>query len=102
MYFIFSFLGKQFVQKGPSGSIKVPKMNQNKKNDIKILFAKDDDGNCKIGKPCVEGNIDYSLLKDCVKGKKIEVFKKKRSKRFKKKQGHRQQYSTIAINSIKI
>lgn len=102
MYFIFNFLGKQFVQKGPSSNIKVPKINQNKKNDIKILFAKDDDGNFKIGKPCIEGNVDYSILKDCVKDKKIEVFKKKRSKRFKKKQGHRQQYSTISINSIKI
>lgn len=102
MYFIFSFLGKQFVQKGSSGNVTVPKMSQDKKKDIKILFAKDDDGNFKIGKPCVEGNIDYSILKECVKSKKIEVFKKKRSKRFKKRQGHRQQYSTIAINSVKI
>ncbi len=102
MYFIFSFLGKQFVQKGSSGKVTVPKTSQNEKKDIKILFAKGDDGNFKIGKPCVKGNIDYSILKECVKGKKIEVFKKKRRKRFKKRQGHRQQYSTIAINSVKI
>ena len=87
MYFIFDFLGKQFVQKGSSGNVNVPKMSQNKKKDIKILFAKDDDGNFKIGKPCVEGDVDYSILKECVKGKKIEVFKKKGVRGLKKNKG---------------
>jgi large subunit ribosomal protein L21 len=34
------------------------------------------------------------------RGEKIIVFKKKRRKQYKRKQGHRQDYTTLKIDSI--
>ena len=102
MYFILNILGKQFVVKKLGTSIDVPKMNQNKKQDIDVLLFKDDSGNFKIGKPSLKVDVDYSVLEGVVKGKKVRIFKKKRRKRFQKEQGQRQLYSKISVKSIKV
>ncbi|MCS7027892.1 MAG: 50S ribosomal protein L21 [Bacteroidia bacterium] len=66
----------------------------------KVLLI-EDNGNLKIGMPIVEGaKVKATVLEPLIKGEKIIVFKKKRRKGYKRKKGHRQQFSKIVINDI--
>ncbi len=59
-----------------------------------------DDKSTKIGTPGLKGaKVDATILEH-VKGDKIIVFKKKRRKGYKVKNGHRQPFTKIKINSI--
>lgn len=54
----------------------------------------------KVGSPYVPGaSISLSILEN-KRGVKLCVFKKKRRKGYRRKQGHRQELSVIKINSI--
>jgi large subunit ribosomal protein L21 len=54
----------------------------------------------KIGQPVVEDVAVRGHIVEQGKAKKILVFKYKRRKKFRKMQGHRQQYTAIQIDSI--
>jgi len=55
----------------------------------------------KLGTPTVEGATVKAEILSHGRGKKIIVFKKKRRKGYKKKQGHRQDYTGLKIAEIK-
>ena len=54
----------------------------------------------KVGTPYVEGAKVVATEKKQGRGKKIIVFKMKPKKNYRKKQGHRQAYTKVLINSI--
>lgn len=57
-------------------------------------------GETKVGSPYIPGaSISLSILEN-KRGVKLCVFKKKRRKGYRRKQGHRQELSVIKINSI--
>ena len=58
------------------------------------------DGAITVGAPAVEGVSVQAEILDHVKGDKVIVFKKKRRKGYKVKNGHRQQLTQIQIVSI--
>ena len=59
-----------------------------------------DKKNSKIGSPYVEGaSVEASVVKHG-KAKKIIVFKMKRRKGYRRKQGHRQPYTKVKIEKI--
>lgn len=58
------------------------------------------ENNVTVGKPTVEGASVEATLQEQVKADKVIVFKKKRRKGYKVKNGHRQQMSQIEITSI--
>ncbi len=61
----------------------------------------DNNGSVKIGTPIVKGaNVGATVLEPLVKGDKVIVFKKKRRKGYRVKNGHRQQFSRIRIEKI--
>jgi large subunit ribosomal protein L21 len=60
------------------------------------------DSEVKVGTPLVEGAKVSATIVDHVKGKKIIVFKFKRRKDYRRKQGHRQKYTKLRIESIKL
>lgn len=61
----------------------------------------DADGEVKVGTPVVEGaKVVCEVEKDLVKGDKVIVFKKKRRKGYRRKNGHRQQFTKIVIKDI--
>ena len=67
----------------------------------KVLLT-DDEGTINLGTPSLAGvSVSASVL-DHVKGDKVIIFKKKRRKGYKVKNGHRQQYTKIRIDSIAI
>ncbi len=66
----------------------------------KVLMLNDGSGGIDIGEPTVEGASVKATLVEHVKADKVIVFKKKRRKGYKKKNGHRQPMSQIKIESI--
>lgn len=60
----------------------------------------DQDGKVTVGLPTVSGVKVSGQVLSHVKGDKVIVFKKKRRKGYKKRNGHRQQYTKVLIQSI--
>lgn len=66
----------------------------------KVLLV-DADGDVKVGMPTVEGaKVNAEVMEPLVKGDKVIVFKKKRRKGYRRKNGHRQQFSKIMVKEI--
>ena len=65
-----------------------------------VLFV-DKDGAVTVGAPTVEGaKVVAEVTNPLVKGDKVIVFKMKRRKDYRKKQGHRTQFTQVTIKSI--
>ncbi|MBR2103535.1 MAG: 50S ribosomal protein L21 [Prevotella sp.] len=66
----------------------------------KVLLV-DNEGAVTIGTPTVEGaKVVCEVINPLVKGDKVIVFKMKRRKDYRKKNGHRQQYTQVEIKSV--
>ncbi len=68
--------------------------------DKVLLF--DNDGKVEIGAPLVKGATVSGKILGHVKGDKVIVFKKKRRKGYKKKNGHRQNFTKVMIDGISL
>lgn len=66
----------------------------------RVFMLNDGNGDINLGDPVVEGASVKATLVDQLKADKVIVFKKKRRKGYRKKQGHRQQLSQIKIETI--
>ena len=101
MYAIVEISGKQFIAE-QGKTLKVPYQNgevgTNISFDRVLLLSKN--GTTKFGSPVVKGACVDAELVSHGRGKKIIVFKFKRRKGYQKKQGHRQDFSTIRIQKI--
>ena len=101
MYAIVEIAGQQFkVEKDQQ--IFVHRLDA--KTGSKISFDKvlltDDNGKVNIGKPTVSGVSVSAKVLEHLKGDKVVVFKKKRRKGYRVKNGHRQYLSEIQISNI--
>lgn len=56
--------------------------------------------NVKVGQPTVSGVSVKATVVDQFRGKKIFVWKYKPKKRYRRRQGHRQQYTRLRIDEI--
>ncbi|MCR4854488.1 MAG: 50S ribosomal protein L21 [Prevotella sp.] len=66
----------------------------------KVLLV-DNEGAVTVGTPTVEGaKVVCEVINPLVKGDKVIVFKMKRRKDSRKKNGHRQQYTQVEIKSV--
>ncbi|NQT59553.1 MAG: 50S ribosomal protein L21 [Bacteroidetes bacterium] len=65
-----------------------------------VLMISDGD-KTSVGTPYVEGAKVTAVVNEQIKGKKVTIIKFKRRKGYKKKQGHRQKYSVLTVQSIK-
>ena len=103
MYAIVDSGGKQYkVQEGEI--LRVEKLAGEVGENVsfdKILMFSDGD-NVNIGTPLLEDVAVSGHIVEQGKAKKIIVFKYKRRKRYRRKQGHRQQFTAVKIDSIKI
>ncbi len=53
-----------------------------------------------VGQPYVKGALVKAEVEGHLRGDKVIVFKHKRRKNYRRRRGHRQQYSTIRIKEI--
>ncbi len=102
MYAIVDIAGQQFkVEK--EKNIYVHRLKANEGDNVefeKVLLIDNDGKDVKIGDPVVEGAKVTAKVLSHVKGDKVIVFKKKRRKGYKVKNGHRQQFTHIQIENI--
>ncbi|MDO4546635.1 MAG: 50S ribosomal protein L21 [Clostridia bacterium] len=100
MYAVIQTGGKQYrVKQGDV--IFVEKLNESEGAEVSfdVLMLGKDDG-VVIGKPVVDSAKVTGKVLGQVKGEKIVVYKYKSKKNERKKQGHRQPYTKIEIESI--
>ena len=101
MYAIVEIAGQQF-KVAKDQKVYVHRLQE--KEGSKVTFDKvmlvEDKGNVTIGAPAIEGAAVTAKILGHLKGDKVIVFKKKRRKGYKKKNGHRQYLSEIQIESI--
>ena len=94
--------GKQYKVKA-SDILKIEKL-KNSKPESKIEFnevlAYGDDKTLEVGSPLVKGAKVEAELMENSKNRTILIFKKRRRKNSRRKNGHRQQYSLIKIKKI--
>ncbi|MFC7393198.1 50S ribosomal protein L21 [Scopulibacillus cellulosilyticus] len=64
----------------------------------KVLFVGGD--SVKVGQPTVEGATVTAKVEEHGRGKKVVVFKFKRRKNYRRKQGHRQPFTKVTIEKI--
>ena len=104
MYAIVEIKGQQF--KAEEGKyLYVHHLGDEVKEGDAISFDKvlllEADGNVTVGAPAVEGaKVNCEVLVPLVKGEKVIVFKKKRRKGYRRKNGHRQQFTKVPIKNI--
>ena len=94
--------GKQYKVK--AGEIlKIEKFSDGKPNskiEFKEILAYGDDKSIELGSPVVSGAIvEAELLKNS-KNRTVLIFKKRRRKNSRRKNGHRQQFSLIRVSKI--
>jgi large subunit ribosomal protein L21 len=58
------------------------------------------DGGVKVGKPLLDGIRVTGEIVRHEQGKKILIFKKKRRKNYRRRQGHRQQHTVVRVTGI--
>ena len=94
--------GKQYKVKAGE-IIKIEKLISSKPNtkiEFKEILAYGDEKSAEIGAPKIDGaKVEADLIKNG-KNRTILVFKKRRRKNSRRKNGHRQEFSLIRINKI--
>ncbi|HQR40023.1 MAG TPA: 50S ribosomal protein L21 [Blastocatellia bacterium] len=99
-YAIIRTGGKQF-RVTPGTVVRVPKLGTlvgaTQKFDV-LVYG--DGSAVKVGAPIVSGVGAEGTVLEHGRGDKIIVFKMKRRKQYKRKQGHRQDYTAVRIDSI--
>ncbi|MEA2101601.1 MAG: 50S ribosomal protein L21 [Thermodesulfobacteriota bacterium] len=100
MYAVIKTGGKQYkVEQGDT--IQVERFDAEKGQDIsfdQVLFVGGDE--YSLGFPLVDGALVEGRVVRQMRAKKIVVFKMKRRKRYRRKQGHRQNMTEVYITKI--
>jgi|SRR3990167_8343874 len=93
--------GKQYLV-SPKDKIRVEKLSGEAGSDInfdKVLLVAED-GDVKIGKPYVSGAKVAAKVVTQGRTKKIKIFKYKAKVRYRRRLGHRQEFTEIEIQTI--
>ena len=101
MYAIVEIAGQQFkVSKDQKVFVHRLANEEGSKVSFEKVLLLDDNGTITIGAPAIEGASVEAKVLQHLKGEKVIVFKKKRRKGYKKKNGHRQSLTKIVIEGI--
>jgi large subunit ribosomal protein L21 len=103
MYAIVEINGQQF--KAESGKKLYVQHIQNAEKDATVEFDRvllvDKDGAITVGAPLVDGaKVVCQIVAPLIKGDKVIIFHKKKRKGYRKRNGHRQQFTEITITKI--
>lgn len=101
MFAIIQTGGKQY-RVSPGDILRVELLPGERGDEVlleQVLLVADGDA-IQVGQPLVAGARVVSEILRQGKAKKILVFKKKRRKKFRRRQGHRQLYTALEIKDI--
>ncbi len=101
MFAIVDISGQQFkVQSNDELFVHRLDAEEGKKVKFDNVLLVDNDGKVSLGTPTVKGVKVEATVLEHLKGDKVIVFKKKRRKGYRVKNGHRQHLTKIKIDSI--
>jgi large subunit ribosomal protein L21 len=101
MYAIVEIAGQQFkVEEGKRIFVHRLDVEDGKKIDFEQVLLIDDEGKITIGEPTIKDATVQAKILEKVRGEKVIVFKKKRKKGYRIKNGHRQNFTHVEIISI--
>lgn len=102
MYAIVDIAGKQFkVEKDQKLYVHRLQDEEGKSVTFDNVMLTDEAGKVNVGTPSLKGVSVVAKVIQHLKGDKVIVFKKKRRKGYRVKNGHRQSLTQIQIESIK-
>mgnify|MGYP001080214949 FL=1 len=102
MYAVFQTGGKQFRAE-PGVRLRIPSLDIEPGDSITfdhVLLAGDGEEKILVGTPTVDGASVKAEVIRHGRADKIIVFKRKRRKGYRKKQGHRQNFTEIRIEEV--
>jgi large subunit ribosomal protein L21 len=93
--------GKQY-RVSPGDILRIERLPGERGDEVSLknVLLVADDENIQVGRPWLEGAEVLGEILRQGKAKKIIVFKKKRRKKYRRKQGHRQLYTALQIKDI--
>ena len=100
MYAVINDRGKQYTVK-TGERVRVDLMDVEPGSEVvfdRVLLV--GGGEVRVGQPVVEGAAVKGTVLGMHKDRKVIVFKKKRRKKYRRKQGHRQRYTDIQVSEI--
>ncbi len=101
MYAIVEIAGQQFkVEEGKKIFVHRLEIEEGKKIEFDKVLLIEEEGKITIGEPVVKDAFVEGKVLDQVRGDKVIVFKKKRKKGYRVKNGHRQNFTHVEIISI--
>ena len=101
MYAIVEIGGKQF-KVTQDQFVYAPKMQGEEGASVEFdrVLLLDNEGKVEVGAPIVKGDKVSGKILGHVRGDKVVVFKKKRRKGYKVRNGHRQDFTKVLIEGI--
>lgn len=102
MYAVVEIAGQQFkVQKDQKIFVHRLAAEAGANVEFDKVLLVDNGGKISLGAPAINGATVTATVNEHVKGDKVIVFRKKRRKGYRKKNGHRQSFTSITISDIK-
>ena len=101
MYAIIETGGKQYrVMEGDTVHVEKLNIEQGQTVKLESIIAVSDENGVVIGAPYVAGATVEATVVEHGKGAKVVIYKFKRKKDYRKKQGHRQPFTALKIEKI--
>jgi large subunit ribosomal protein L21 len=102
MYAIVEIAGQQFkVEEGKKIFVHRLEVEEGTQIEFDHVLLIEDEGKITIGEPVIKDAVIEGKILDHMRGDKVIVFKKKRKKGYRIKNGHRQNFTQVEIVSIK-
>jgi len=103
MFAIVNIAGQQFkVEEGQELFVHQLEAEEGDNVSFNQVLLINNEDNVQVGKPVLSAATVNATVLGHQKGDKVIVFKKKRRKGYRKKNGHRQQFTKIKIDSIAV
>ncbi|HEX5111927.1 MAG TPA: 50S ribosomal protein L21 [Saprospiraceae bacterium] len=103
MYAILDVNNRQYkVKQGQEIYVDLQSAEVGSKLKFNKVLLTDNDGTVTVGTPTLSSATVSASVLEHVKDDKVMVFKKKRRKGYRVKNGHRQQFTKVRIESINI
>ena len=101
MYAVVKTGGKQYrVQVGDVVDVELLPVEPGQSIDLDQVLMINTDGAVTVGQPVVPGALVRAKVVDHVKGEKLIIFKYKPKVRYRRRVGHRQPYTRLAVEEI--
>lgn len=103
MYAVIEQGGKQY-RVHPGDVVRLERLDGHPGEAVTLerVLMVNDDGELKVGRPVLDGATVAGTIVEQHRSRKIIVFKYKRRKKYRRKQGHRQPYTAVKIQAINI